>query len=166
MERRDDRPRGKGPVRVHAGGAGPVSADAGARPAGLPWPALRAQPRGREPQRGCLAGAPRPGREGGGPAGRAVARQPAAGSADRRPGERAGPAGSRRAVLRPGPDRHEGHGRAAVRPGRAGRDGAVLQPPAGPGAGSVPGRGDHRARPDRAGRGAGGAAGQGAAAVR
>ena len=30
--------------------------------------------RGREPQRGCLAGAPRPGRAGGGPPGRAVAR--------------------------------------------------------------------------------------------
>ena len=89
VARCDGLPRGPGPVRVHAGGAGPVPADAGAGPAGLPRPALRAQARGRGPQRGYLAGAPRPGRAGRGPPGRAVARQPAAGPADRRPGERA-----------------------------------------------------------------------------
>ena len=44
LARCDGLPRGPGPVRLHAGGAGPVSADAGAGPAGLPRPALRAQP--------------------------------------------------------------------------------------------------------------------------
>ena len=157
--------RGPGPVRLHAGGAGPVPADAGAGPARSTSASCAGASRRPWPQRGYLAGASRPGRAGGGPAGRAVARQPAAGPADRRAGNEPGPAGARRAVLRPGPDRHRGHGRAAVRPGRGGRDGAVLQPPAGPGPGPVPGRGDHRARPDRAGRRTGGAAGQGAAAV-
>ena len=45
---------------------------------------LRAWGEGRDPQRGYLAGASEPGRAGGGSPGHAVARQPAAGSADRR----------------------------------------------------------------------------------
>ena len=95
-----------GAVRLHAGGAGSLSPDAGARAARVPGPAVRADDRGGG--RTVDAWLERLG-----VADRArdrldspVARKPAACPADRRPGQRARAARARRAVLRPGPPRH------------------------------------------------------------
>ena len=159
--------RRAGAVRLHARGAGPLSAHASAGAAALPRPAVS----GRTSSDGGrivddVARAARPRRPGERPPRRPVARQPAAGPADRRAGQRARPARARRAVLRAGPDRHGRHGRAARRGRGAGADRAVLQPPARPGRGPVRGRRHHRPRPRRAGRRAGRAAGCRAAAVR
>ena len=74
------------------------------------------------------------------------ARQPAACPADRRAGQRAGPARPRRAVLRARSHRDRHHGRVAREIVR-GRNGAVLQPSARSRRGLVRGRCDHRPWP-------------------
>ena len=105
--------------------------------------------RRRESERRHLARATRPRRPSERPPRRALARQPAAGPAHRRAGQRARAARARRAVLRARSARHRQHVRAARRGRGGGRDGAVLQPPARPGRGPLRRRRHHRPRPHR-----------------
>ena len=101
-----------------------------------------------------------------GPGRHLVARQPAAGAADRRAGQRARAARARRTVLRSRPDRHRRHVRAARRGRRRRRHRVVLEPPARPGRGHLRGRRHHRRGTDRPIRRPHRSAGRGAAAIR
>ena len=94
-------------VRLHARGAGPVPAHAGARAAASTSASCAAGP-GSDVARSVDAWLERLdlADRGQGPPRRPVARQPAARPADRRAGQRARPARARRAVLRSRSDRH------------------------------------------------------------
>ena len=110
------------PFRVHARGTRPLPADAGPRAAGLPRPSCAGAPASRWARVTDLWLERAGGRgTGDSPGGRAVPWQPAAGATGRRPGQRTGPPGARRALLRPRPDRDGRHGGSAPGAGRTGR---------------------------------------------
>ena len=102
-------------LRLHAGGARAVPADAGARPARAPGSGARHVPRSRDATRDGAARPARPRRAQPRPAPDALPGQPAACAGRRRAAARAGAAGARRAVLRPGPAGDRRDGRAAAR---------------------------------------------------
>ena len=134
------------PVRLYAGGAGPVPEHARGRRGRVPGPTAR---HGQEQRCHChqaVAGAPGRGRPGHQQGGNPVPRQPAAGAAGGGPGARPRGAGAGRAARRSGPDRHRCHRRGARRAGSFRAMRAVLEPPTRPGRGPLRVGGHHRPR--------------------